>query len=91
MGAAFDCKLVVIGFDQSLIEFVLLPQQAVNNLPKLETALLVAILHLLESAFVLCQDDAELLVIGVGFHIGNHCVLDHASVLPETERTEGLF
>jgi hypothetical protein len=73
----------MIGFDQSLIQFIFLSQQRVNELPKLEAAFLVAALHILESAFILCQYDAKLLVIAVCLHVCNHCVLDHPSVLSE--------
>ena len=44
---------MIIGFDQSLIKFILLSHQVVNDLLQFQTALLIVIFQFIESLLVL--------------------------------------
>ena len=85
-------KLFVIGLDQTLIQLVLLLHQVFNDLPQLQTALLIVILHILKSSLVLPKYDFELLlIISARLHVRYYCVADHLRILSEPQRAKSLL
>ncbi len=81
----------MIDTNQPLVELILLFHQVFDYLSKLEAALDAVGLHVLEPAFVFCEDYSKVLIISIGFNIRDNCVLYHAGILAESKSTKGLL
>ena len=82
----------MVCFDQPLVQFIFLLNEFVDEFLHVPAAGLLVPLHLAESAFVLSEHEADLVLAGADpLDIRDDRVPDHLRILPEAQRAEGLL